>query len=90
MPELSTTKHDVAGKPTPVQLLPPLHRSISIGKNWVFPASDHDIGAREMACECFDPERKSLSVHLRTSLRHTADHSSYATDQEPRRMLYAH
>ncbi len=39
-------------------LLPGYYRSVSAGAAWVTPASPFDIGARAMACECFDPDRE--------------------------------
>ena len=38
-------------------LLAPVHHNVSAGSAWVYPSSDHDIGAKDMSCECFDPER---------------------------------
>lgn len=41
----------------------PLYNNVSVGVAWVFPASDHDIGARGMRCECFDPDCKFLDYN---------------------------
>lgn len=42
------------------QLLPPLYRNVSAGGTWVYPSSAYDIGARDMTCECFNPDSESL------------------------------
>lgn len=37
----------------------PLYNNVSAGGAWVIPASNYDLGARAMTCECFDPNRES-------------------------------
>lgn len=36
------------------------YRNVSAGAAWVAPASPFDLGARAMACECFDPDGEYL------------------------------
>ena len=37
-------------------LLPGYYRNTTPGAAWVMPASPFDLGARDMTCECFDPD----------------------------------
>ena len=34
----------------------PLYNNVTAGEAWIIPASDYDLGARAMTCECFDPD----------------------------------
>ena len=36
----------------------PYFHNVSGGDVWVYPSSPTDLGARDMSCECFDPDRK--------------------------------
>ena len=37
-------------------LAAPLYHNVIIGEAWVFPSSANDLGARDMSCECFNPD----------------------------------
>ena len=53
---ISTARIVASPKATFAPLLPPLYRNASAGSVWVYPSSKYDLGARDMGCECFDPE----------------------------------
>ena len=36
--------------------LAPYYRNVSAGAAWVVPSSAYDLGARDMSCECFNPD----------------------------------
>ena len=42
----------------------PYYRKVSAAAAWVIPRSIFDLGARDTACECFDPSRKSTIVYI--------------------------
>ena len=37
-------------------LVAPLYHNVTVGEAWVFPSSANDLGARDMSCECFNPD----------------------------------
>lgn len=37
-------------------LAAPLYHNITVGEAWVYPSSANDLGARDMSCECFNPD----------------------------------
>ena len=37
-------------------LAAPLYHNVTVGEAWVFPSSANDLGARDMSCECFNPD----------------------------------
>ena len=43
---------------TNLSVAAPYYRNVSAGDAWVIPSSAYDIGARDMTCECFDPDSK--------------------------------
>ncbi|KAL8804623.1 MAG: hypothetical protein Q9182_002431 [Xanthomendoza sp. 2 TL-2023] len=53
-------------------LLAPYYRNVTTGGAWVLPASSHDIGARAMTCECFDPEAAPFAKLTKSAVANTA------------------
>ena len=50
--------------PSNMSFSAPYFHNVSAGDVWVYPSSPTDLGARDMSCECFDPDRKSSTFHL--------------------------
>ena len=57
--------------PTNVSLSAPCYRNVTNGSVWVIPSSAFDLGARDMSCECFDPDRKHPSIPHLLILHHS-------------------
>lgn len=69
---------------TNVSLSAPYHHNVTNGSVWVIPSSVFDLGARDMSCECFDPDRKHLP-HSHPPMPHHGDRKLTTTG---RSMLY--
>lgn len=63
--------HHLSGQATNnASLVAPYYRNVSVGEAWVLPNSVHDLGARDMRCECFNPDGAYI---LRSSLSSASD-----------------
>lgn len=59
--EEKVSYHNVSvSAPSNMSFSAPYFHNVSAGDVWVYPSSPTDLGARDMSCECFDPDRKSL------------------------------